>query len=46
MYKLISLHCVNYIYLSMIYIINTCIMYRFYTYYKYIIIIIIIIYSH
>ncbi len=29
------------IYLSMIYIINTCIMYRFYTYYKYIIIIVI-----
>ncbi len=28
------------IYLSMIDIINTCIMYRFYTYYKYIIIII------
>ncbi len=40
MCKLISLHCVNDIYLSMIDIINTCIMYRFYTYYKYIIIIV------
>ncbi len=40
--KLMSLHCDNYICLSMIDIINTCIMYRFYTYNKYII----IIYSH
>ncbi len=40
MCKLISIHCVNYIYLSMIDIINTF-MYRFYTYYKYIIIIVI-----
>ncbi len=39
MCKLISLHCVKYIYLSMIEIINTCIMYRFNTYYKYSIII-------
>ncbi len=39
MCKLISLHCVNYIYLAMIDRITTCIMYRFYTYYKYIIII-------
>ncbi len=42
MRKLISLKCVNYIYLSLIDIINKmCIMYRFYTYYKYIIIIVI-----
>ncbi len=45
MSKLISLHCANYIYLSMIDIINTCIMYRFYTYYKYIIIIVIFLFS-
>ncbi len=41
MCKLIILHCVNYIYLAMLDIINTCIMYRLFTYYKYIIIIVI-----